>query len=205
MSVLEIGGAPAKQLTYIAKVLGAKVSAVDFSSPGIQMAKELFTAMHLEGDFRCEDIFLTTFPPESFDFVCSIGVIEHFDSPTGIVRRHVELCKPGGTVLLMIPNYRELYGQLQEYFYPENLSIHNLEMMTCEHLVELAPSDLPIESRAYRWGRLDPALISFHKRWPAFLSFFAYCSLNLIGLLQPFDITILCPLLVLEIKRADRA
>lgn len=44
------------------------------------------------------DIDHPPFPPESFDFVCSIGVLHHLPDPEAGFRRLVELVRPGGTM-----------------------------------------------------------------------------------------------------------
>jgi hypothetical protein len=73
--------------------------------------------------------------------------------------------------------------------------------MNCETLVGLAPEYLPCEPVAYRCGRLSPWIIHFQIRWPAPLAMGVSYALNALGLLQPFDIGPLCPMLVLSIKR----
>ena len=202
MRVLEIGCAPGKQLAYVGKILRAKVSGIDFSERGINFSERLFEALSIEGDLRCENIFSTTFQPNSFDFVYSSGVIEHFDDPTAIVRRHIELLRPGGIALIVIPNYHGIYGRLQSYFDPENILIHNLNIMTSDALAKLAPADLIDEIHLFPYGRLNPWLINFDKKWPPIVAKAVYFFLNGIGMLQPFDIKILCPTIVLKLVRA---
>ena len=201
MRVLEIGFAPGKTLAFVAKVLGAKVSGLDYSESGVQFSKRLFQTLGIEGDLRCEDVFATTFPLGTFDFVYSNGVIEHFDDPREIVRRHVELLHPGGTALILIPNYGGLYGRIQRHFDPENLKIHNLEIMTCDALLRLSPSDMVEKATSFRTGRVSPWLISFDKRWPPPMATLARAVLNSIGLLQPLDIAALCPMIALKMGR----
>ncbi len=199
--VLEIGFAPGKYLAWVAKVLGARVAGVDFAENGIATARRLFSALGIEGDLRHEDVFQTTFPPGSFDLVYSLGVIEHFDDPRPLVRIHASLLAPGGTALIAIPNYRGLYGSIQRRFDVASLAIHNLDIMTVDALADLAPRDLVSRVEVYRFGRLLPGLISFHRRWPAPAAAAAVAALNLAGLMQPFDVGALCPWLVLHMHR----
>ena len=77
--------APGKLLAWVAANLKADVAGLDYSEIGLATARRLFDALHLSADFRCEDLRQTTFAPESFDVVLSIGVIEHFDDPRGVV------------------------------------------------------------------------------------------------------------------------
>jgi len=201
MSLLEIGFAPGKLLSWTASILGMKVSGLDYSPTGIRTAKELFTSLGLNGDLRCEDVFDTTFNCGSFDLVCSFGLIEHFDDPREIVRRHVQLAKAGGVILIVVPRYSGLYGRLQHFFDEQNLGLHNLDIMTPEAMAALAPSDAVGEVDAFTYGRLSPWLISLEKRWPRLISRSFSMIVNSIGLIQPFDINPLCPLIVLKMVK----
>lgn len=207
--VLEIGFAPGKQLAWVAAELGARVSGVDFSPPGIATARALFSHLGIDADLRCEDAFQTTFPDRSFDVVYSLGVIEHFDDPTPLVARHMALVAPGGIAVIAIPNYGGVYGRLQRYFDPENLTIHNLSIMSPEALRRVAPSDgedgerewgrLTVETFAE--GRVSPWAVSWGHRWPRPIATAWQLGWNAAGLLQPWTIAALAPWLVLTIRR----
>ena len=201
MRVLEIGFAPGKHLAYVGKVLGAAVTGVDYSENGVRFARLLFQTLRLAGDLRCEDIFATSLRAGTFDFVYSVGVIEHFADPSKIVRCHAELLRPGGTSLILIPNYRGLYGRLQAHFDPGNLQIHNLDIMASAPLAKLAPNDLTDATRTYRVGRIDPSQVNSYKKWPAVIAKSFNLLLTAIGHLQPIDIDFLCPWLALEMRR----
>lgn len=199
--VLEIGFAPGKQLAWVAAGLGAQVSGIDFSPPGIATARRLFSHLQLNGDLRCEDAFQTTFPKESFDVVYSLGVIEHFDDPAPLVRCHVDLLAPGGVAVIAIPNYGGLYGRLQRYFDPENLTIHNLSIMSPDSLRDVAPPDDAFTVRTFVEGRVSPWAVSWAHRWPRPLALAWQFGWNAAGLLQPFTVPALAPWLVLTIER----
>lgn len=201
MRVMEIGCAPGRHLAYVAKHLKAHVSGLDYSKKGIAVSRKLFNSQGITGDLRCEDIFSTSFVNDNLDVVYSLGVIEHFNDPTDIVRRHVLLLKQGGTALIVIPNYSGFYGRLQEYFDPENLLIHNMDIMHTKVLTRLTPTDLRVEAEAFPYGRLSPWLINLSSKWPEIPARAISYFLNFIGLLQPFDIPFLCPIFVLKIKR----
>lgn len=205
MRVLELGCAPGKILAWVASALRAEVSGLDYSDRGIGWTKELFRALSLRLDLRCEDAFKTTFPAASFDVVYSFGLIEHFQDPRAIVRAHVALARPGGKSIIAVPNYGGLYGRLQRWLDPENLSIHNLEIMNIRALGLLAPPELTSHVRAYATGRLSPWLLSFERKLPRHLALALAYGLNGISLAQPVDVRPLCPLLVLEITRRDDA
>jgi 2-polyprenyl-3-methyl-5-hydroxy-6-metoxy-1,4-benzoquinol methylase len=201
MEVLEVGFAPGKQLAYLAAKRGVRVAGLDYSQTGVNHARELFSALGLEGDFRCEDAFQTSFEHARFDVVYSVGVIEHFEDPREFVRLHVELARPGGTALILIPDYGGIYGKLQRHFDADNLAIHNLKIMNPESLEELAPRDLANDVRVFRCGRINPWQVSWHKRMPRPLALLTSFALNAAGVLQPFDVGPLCPMLALRIVR----
>lgn len=202
MSVLEIGCAPGKILAWAATVLKAQVSGLDYSESGINTSKELFSKLGISGDLRCENVLETSFAEGSFDFVFSCGVIEHFNNPEKIVDIHVKLLKPGGKALITIPNYGGIYGRLQQYFDPENLALHNLEIMTPTALKSLVAPSFDGSVRSYPFGRFSLILI-LDKKLPEWLARIMTLFLNVIGHLQPCDISILCPFLVLEISKVD--
>lgn len=201
MVILEVGCAPGKQLAYIGQNLGATIAGLDFSESGIALSRGLCRRLGIPADLRCEDIFHTTFQPESFDLVYSLGVIEHFDDPSLIVRRHLELLKPGGICLLLIPNFDGVYGRLQNYFDPENLRIHNTDIMTPNAMRNLAPPDISLDVVAFYFGRMSPWLLNIDSKWPAILARTVNYLVNFVGLLQPIDIKTFCPTLVLKITR----
>ena len=199
--VLEVGCAPGKILAWLAAVHLCDVSGLDYSDRGIATARRLFTALELRADLRCEDLRAATFEPSSFDLVYSVGVIEHFEDPRDVVARHVAFVRPGGTALMIVPNYGGIYGRLQRYFDGENLGLHNLRIMTLSALASLAPTAEVGGVRTYLCGRVSPWLISLDKRWPRSLARAVAYFTNAAALVQPIDIGPLCSMLVLEIMR----
>jgi 2-polyprenyl-3-methyl-5-hydroxy-6-metoxy-1,4-benzoquinol methylase len=202
MQVLEIGCAPGKQLAYIGKCLKGAVSGIDYSANGIELSRRIFSKLKINADLRCEDIFSTSFASGSFDVVYSLGVIEHFEDPRPLVRRHVDLLKPGGVSLIVVPNYGGIYGRLQRFFDPANLAIHNTDIMEPDAIQQLAPRDICAEVTGSAFGRPSPWLVNFDTKWPAPIARTISYLLNFVGLLMPFEIRPLCPMIVLIITRA---
>lgn len=200
MNVLEIGCAPGKMLAWVSRALGARISGLDYSPRGLETTRWLLSQMNIEADLRQENVFETSFEPETFDVVYSNGVIEHFDDPRDIVFMHVRLLRPGGRAVILIPNYGGVYGRLQSAFDPENLSIHNLGIMNEMAMGRLAPPGEDIGTQVYRAGRFSPWLVSWERRWGRAGHALSW-MINGLALLQPFEIGRLCPLLILEIRR----
>ena len=200
-AVLEVGCAPGKFLLWCARAAGANVSGVEYAPKSAEATRRLFGDMHVPIDLRVEDFLQTTFPVKSFDLVYSFGVIEHFEDPRPMVRKHVELLKPGGKAIITIPNYRSPYGKLQAKLDYGNLILHNLHIMELETLRALAPTEIPAETRSYKWGRLTASLLSLDKRLPGFLARTLSLLINFLGIVQPVTISKIAPWLVLEITR----
>jgi 2-polyprenyl-3-methyl-5-hydroxy-6-metoxy-1,4-benzoquinol methylase len=201
MRVLEIGCAPGKTLAWVAGELHAQVAGLDYSERGVAWARQLFAALGLRGDLRCEPLDAASFAAGSFDVVYSAGVIEHFDRPGEVVRMHVNMAKPGGRAVMAIPHYGGIYGRLQRFFDRDNLALHNLEIMSPAALVRLAPQDLSGDVRAFAAGSMSPWLVNLDAKWPRPLARLAAHAVNAAALLQPVDVEALSPMLVLEISR----
>lgn len=199
--VLEIGFAPGKHLAWLAARLGAEVSGLDYSEDGIAQARQLFEGLGLRGDLRCENLFANGLAPASFDLVYSVGVIEHFDDPRPAVRQHLRLVKPGGTALLLVPNFRGIYGRLEAIFDPAHLAMHNLDIMSVPALKALIDPDARVTATAFPFGRFVSSLVSWEKRLPRAAVSSIHAASNGVGLLQPVDIAPLCPWLVLDARR----
>ena len=104
-SIIELGGGNSSFCDTVTRSLHASHYAViDSNSRGT----ELFKAKHPgpETEAVCTDIL--TLDPASFepaDLVFSVGLVEHFseEQTKTAIRRHFELAKPGGLVLITFP------------------------------------------------------------------------------------------------------
>ena len=198
---LEIGCAPGKYLAFVAGRLGATVSGLDYSETGIRQCRALFDALALPIDLHQGDFFNHQLPLGNFDVVTSWGFIEHFDDPTDAVRRHIDLLRPGGVALIGVPNYAGLYGSLQRRVDPENLALHNLNIMTLDALLRLVEPSPSVEAKTYHFGRVSLWLVNLERRLPRTLALMLQIAANMIGHLQPFTVPALAPTLVLEIHK----
>ena len=201
MRFLEIGCAPGKMLAWVAKDLGAEVAGLDSSDRGMSYTRQLFNALGIRADLRQEDIHSHTFEPGSFDVVYSAGLIEHFSDPRTIVRVHAELARPGGKVIITIPNLSGWWGAPTRWLDPGVLDMHNLNIMTTSALAALAPSDVVSDVRAYRGGHFSIQHAIPVRRLPGLVSQALMHLGDLMGFLQATEIRILTPLFVLEMTR----
>lgn len=199
---IEIGCAPGKMLVWVARELRADVAGLDYSEVGIRQCRALANILELKIDLHQEDFFQHSLSLESFDVVTSFGVIEHFDDPAPVVKRHIDLVKPGGVAIITIPNYGGIYGRIQGWCDAPNLALHNTYIMTPDTLSVLVGNSAEIESvRAFAFGNINPWMLSLEKKLPRLISKFLSLSLNTLGLLQPFSIAAIAPMLVLEVRK----
>jgi 2-polyprenyl-3-methyl-5-hydroxy-6-metoxy-1,4-benzoquinol methylase len=199
---IEIGCAPGKLLAWVASVLKAEVTGLDYSASGIAKCRMLFDELGLKVNLYHDDFFHHHLLPAYFDIVASFGFIEHFDDARPVVQRHLDLVKPGGLALIVIPNYGGIYGSFQRWCDAPNLEFHNLEIMKPLALMGLIDS-VDVESvRSYPFGVMSPWFLNLDKRLPRSVAKLVSLCVNSVGLLQPLTIESLAPLLVLEIRKS---
>ena len=80
-SVLEYGCGVGSMAFDLAEG-GAKVTAIDISESGIDIAKDIAKKRNLEIEFFVMDAEATEFPDSSFDCVCGSGILHHLDLET---------------------------------------------------------------------------------------------------------------------------
>lgn len=187
--VLEIGFAPGKTLAWVALKRGAKVSGIDYSPRGTAAARDLFERAGLAGDLRTEDAFHSSFAPNSFDCVYSVGLVEHFDDPRAIVAAHVALARPGGTIVILVPNYGGRIGRLQNRLDPENIAIHNLAIMRPKALAALFDPAQVRSATGFKYGRLTLWGLSLPRAMPARLALALQRGFGLARNLVPVRVT----------------
>jgi len=156
-SLFEVGCAPGRWLAYFSKTHGLKTAGIDYSQTGVEKTRENLKLLGVEADVEQADFFHFT-PSRTYDAVMSLGFIEHFEDQQDVVRRHLALLKPGGLLVLGVPNFRGIYGPLQRYYNNDVLLKHNLSIMSLEHFRKTAQSfDLDIVYLDYLGG-FEPTL-----------------------------------------------
>ena len=87
--------------TYALAELGADVTGCDLTASGVEMAhEELGDRANVA--FVQADLFALPFPPASFDFVMSWGVLHHTRDTRAAFGQLVPLVRPGGTLFVMV-------------------------------------------------------------------------------------------------------
>lgn len=129
-SVLEIGCAPGKWLSFIAQEVGLLPSGIEYSEVGVSATKKNFDTLGVEyGELWSGDFFEAQ-PLQLHDVVLSLGFIEHFDDPDAVIGRHLDWLKPGGKLVLGVPNFSGVYGPIQRVLDKSLLEKHNTDIMS---------------------------------------------------------------------------
>ena len=153
-TAFEIGCFPGRYLAHFA-LNKMQISGID-QTPGIlNMEKWAHGNNYNSGIFYNEDL-LSTVISEKYDLVCSFGFIEHFDDYEYIIKKHIELNKNDGTIIITTPNFKG-WGQylLHLLFDSENLKRHNIKAMNPNKWAKyLTEQGYHIEHKSY-FGKFD--------------------------------------------------
>lgn len=125
--LLEVGCAKSAWLPYFSKEFGLKVSGLDYSPSGCELAGQVLGRNGVDGEIVCADLFS---PPEAmagaFDAAVSFGVAEHFDDTAACVKALAYFVKPGGLVITSVPNLTGWIGAVQKVVNRPVYDIHRL-------------------------------------------------------------------------------
>jgi SAM-dependent methyltransferase len=101
---LDVGCGNGSYLAQLRDRFGLHVSGVDFAPAAVAAARRLNVDVH-EGTVH-------TLPSSSFDVISMWWVLEHVSDPHGEIDRVAELLKPGGTLLVSVPNVASASARL---------------------------------------------------------------------------------------------
>lgn len=135
--LLEIGCAPGRYMLRMWRMLGYEPHGVDYSKEGVVASRLTLSRNHLKEESTvfyadATSIGFLDEHREGYDVVMSRGLIEHFtgDKLQAMLDAHMHLCKPGGWLIITIPNlFSFSYGYLRRK-HSHVLEEHNLTLMT---------------------------------------------------------------------------
>lgn len=160
--VLEVGCAPGKWLLFYAERFGARPAGIEYTDVGVELTRRNFAAAGIDGEVIHGDFFSVAAEPA--DVLLSLGFIEHFDDLDGAFARHLRFLRPGGTLVLGVPNFRGALGAVQGWTEPGHRAMHNLEAMRPDgHRRLAAAHGLTVDWQGHIGG-LDPAILKLGRR-----------------------------------------
>lgn len=129
LKVLEVGGAMGEYLLYMVRRFGYEGHSLDYSRAGNEQTLATFEKAGYPVKVYERDLFADNSDLPLFDIVFSLGFIEHFEDPDPVVESHLRLLKPGGLLLLGVPNFSGIYKPVLKRLAPSIFLTHNLRIM----------------------------------------------------------------------------
>lgn len=113
--VLEVGCGRGATLLHLVKH-GALGTGLDYADSAIEFCRELQrnAGVNDRVEFIRGDAFDLPFEPATFDVVYSIGLIEHFVDPALLLAQQFRVLKPGGCLIVQVPQKYSLYTLLKK-------------------------------------------------------------------------------------------
>lgn len=125
---IEVGCVPGNFMVYLNKEFGYRVDGLDYSDDLNYVRANLeYNGIH-DAELFAADLFKFA-PPRKYDLVFSSGLVEHFDDQDLVVRKHAELAKSGGLVVIVVPNLTHIHRWLCGIFAPQILKVHRFPLM----------------------------------------------------------------------------
>ena len=145
--VLEVGAGSGRDGLELARG-GAEVVSLDYSLPSLRLIrKQLAAGASLS--VCCGDAFALPFPDSSFDVVFHQGLLEHFRNPDDLIAEHARVLKPGGFLLVDVPQRYHYYTVIKHILiscrrwfagWEREYSIGELEGMLRRHSFSIVSS-----------------------------------------------------------------
>src|SRR5215218_3441349 len=98
--VLDVGSGNGYVLSKYARE-GAEVYGVDLTPAAITLCQQRFALLGLRGHFDIANAERLPFADETFDCVCSMGVLHHTPDTAAAVAEIYRVLKPGGRLIVM--------------------------------------------------------------------------------------------------------
>lgn len=165
-NIVELGSAPGGNLLYMNQIYGCDPHGIEYTKSGVRLNQHLFKLYNLSVErihhldlFQVEEAGFV----EKYDNLISFGVIEHFDQPENLIENHLKWVKPGGKLLIVVPNLQFIYLIWNRLFNNEIVKIHNLNLIKGGKFFKITDNftNVTIIDRGY-FGSFDYGLLT-HK------------------------------------------
>ena len=109
LKVLEIGCGSSIDSHLIAEETAADLYGVDISEEALRVAREVSLEFTRKVNLNIGDALKLQFESNTFDLVFSQGLLEHFDKPLEALREQVRILRPGGILIVNVPQRYTVY------------------------------------------------------------------------------------------------
>ncbi len=112
--ILDVGCGSGDFLNEIRKKHNCEIYGLDMSDTAVQSAKKFYNIDVFKGN-----IFEAPWPENYFDIITAWHYLEHVNNPNQNVQKMAQLLKPGGWIVLGVPNIDSLSARLfRDKWYP---------------------------------------------------------------------------------------
>lgn len=137
--VLDIGCFTGEFLEVL-RDAGAEVYGLELQPEAVRIA-----SARLPGRIFQADVFGSEFPTRPKEAVTLLGVIEHVLDPLGLLRRSIDLLKPGGILLLQTPDSASGLARVSGRYWPPLTPVEHIHLFSSKAL-RLALARLGLEA-----------------------------------------------------------
>jgi len=109
LKILDFGSGAGTTAIALKILFNADVTAIDSSNIIIEMCKNY----HPEIKWICSDGIPDDLQPSSYDVVTMFHVLEHFPNPDEIMGKVAKILKPGGFLLIEVPNFNSILRKIR--------------------------------------------------------------------------------------------
>ena len=160
-TLIELGCADSLWLPYLSRNYEGDCYGVDFSELGCQLAQRNLALADTKGTIICEDLFdFAKTRHGAFDFVYSMGLVEHFSTLQAILEEMYSLLKPGGTMLTVTPNLRGMYTPIARVASPKLLATHKV-ILPIGLAAALQDAGFHVTEYGYTGGALKLSVVDY--------------------------------------------
>lgn len=133
MNALEIGCAPGKWLSFLARDLNCNVTGIEYVQIAADKTVENLKLQNIQNFQIIIGDFFTYKFDKTYDVVISLGFIEHFSHYEKVLEDQLKLVSPDGYLVIGIPRFKGINYFLQKCIDPfiqnKLIESHNLDIM----------------------------------------------------------------------------
>jgi SAM-dependent methyltransferase len=146
----EIGCYPGGYLIHLSTQFAMRAHGIDmYPATSAELPPHLRRYGANVGEIMQGDFF-TLDTARKYDLVCSFGFVEHFFNFEEVIKKHCELVKPGGLLIVTCPNFRRIQFVLHWLFDHASLRKHVLSAMDLDRWGRaIAESGLEVVEKGY--------------------------------------------------------
>jgi len=168
-SILDVGCGAGRYFRFFRSLGFRELCGLEYDEANIEKARALNEEVPdveiIQGDIRA---LPSPYEAEHFDAVVSLGLVEHFTYPVDNIRKLLNTVRPGGTVILEMPNFRNCIYYRYNLQRKNELPFHLWWGVKdwCKVLSKVPGCTLEQVQTGDLWARRNYLPRVLHKIWP---------------------------------------